>query len=367
MKKNKIVVGITQGDVNGIGYEIIIKTLLDNRIFDMCTPIVYGSPKIAAYHRKALNIYNFSLNIIKHPSEANHKRANIINCTDDYVRVELGKSTTMAGEAALSALERASEDLRRGDIDVLVTAPINKHNIQSEKFKFPGHTEYLESKFSKESSLMLMVSDVLRVGVVVGHRPVSEISSLITKEGLIAKLRLLNQSLIEDFGIRKPRIAVFGLNPHAGDNGIIGNEEIEIISPAIAEVKKSGIVALGPFPADGFFGSGSVRKFDAILAMYHDQGLVPFKALSFENGVNFTAGIPIIRTSPAHGTAYELAGKDQALATSFRQALYLAIDIHKNRQEYAELNSNVLKPQRELLDKMESNNELSNTKGNKET
>ncbi|MCF8371067.1 MAG: 4-hydroxythreonine-4-phosphate dehydrogenase PdxA [Bacteroidales bacterium] len=364
MKKEKIIIGITQGDVNGIGYEIIIKTLLDNRIYEMCTPIVYGSPKIAAYHRKALNIDNFSLNIIKHPSEANHKRANIINCTDENIRVELGKSTTMAGEAAYSALERATEDLRRGDIQALVTAPINKHNIHSEKFNFPGHTEYLENKFSGNSSLMLMVSDVMKVGVVVGHQPVSKIASLITKEDIINKIQLLNNSLIVDFGIRKPRIAVFGLNPHAGDNGIIGTEEMEIISPAIAETKKSGIVVMGPFPADGFFGSDNVRKFDAILAMYHDQGLVPFKALSFDNGVNFTAGLPVIRTSPAHGTAYELAGRDMASINSFRQSLYLAIDIYKNREEYEELNANPLRPQRDLLDKMAPNAELAELSGN---
>ena len=352
MKNNKIVIGITQGDVNGIGYEIIIKTLLDNRIFELCTPIVYGSPKLAAYHRKALNIDNFSLNIIKHPSEANHKRANIINCTDENIRVELGKSTRMAGEAAFSSLERATEDLRRGDIDALVTAPINKHNIHSEKFEFPGHTEYLENKFSKKSSLMLMVSDVLRVGVVVGHQPLANVASLITKETIINKLNLLNTCLKEDFGIRKPRIAVFGLNPHAGDNGIIGNEETEIIGPAIAEVKKSGIVAMGPFPADGFFGSGNVKKFDAILAMYHDQGMAPFKAISFESGVNYTAGLSVIRTSPAHGTAYELAGKGTASDTSFRQALYLAIDTFKNRKEFKELNENPLKSQGNMVDTM---------------
>ena len=352
MKKDKILIGITQGDVNGIGYEVIIKTLQDNRIYELCTPIVYGSPKIAAYHRKALNIDNFSLNIIKYPSEANHKRANIINCTDENIRVELGKSTQMGGEAAYSALERATEDLHKGELHALVTAPINKHNIYSDKFNFPGHTEYLESKFSNKSSLMLMVSDVLRVGVVVGHQPIANVASLVTKELIIKKLALLNKCLKEDFGIRKPRIAVFGLNPHAGDNGLLGKEEQEIIIPAIAESKKSGIVAMGPFPADGFFGSNSVNKFDAILAMYHDQGLVPFKALSFENGVNYTAGLSIIRTSPAHGTAYELAGKGQASESSFRQSLYMAIDAYNNRHEFIELNNDPLKSQKDIIDKM---------------
>lgn len=343
MRQEKIVVGITQGDINGIGYEIIIKTLLDSRIFDICTPIVYGSPKIAGYHRKALNIDNFSLNNIKHASEANAKRANIINCVDDNIRVELGKSTSMAGEAAFSSLERAVRDLKNGDIDVLVTAPINKHNIQSEKFSFPGHTEYLESKSDEGSAIMLMVSDVMRVGVVAGHIPIAKLPEYITKENILQKLRSLNQTLIQDFGIRKPVIAVFGLNPHAGDNGVIGNEESEIIIPAIEEAKKENIVAIGPYPADGFFGLDNIDKFDAVLAMYHDQGLAPFKAISFSNGVNYTGGLSFIRTSPAHGTAYEISGKNQASENSFRQALYVAVDAFSNRKEYFEMKKNAMK------------------------
>ena len=342
MRKDKIIVGITQGDVNGIGYEVIIKTLIDNRIYEICTPIVYGSPKVAAYHRKALNINNFSLNIIKHASEANLKRANIINCNDDNVRVELGKSTKMAGDAAFQALDRAVRDLQNGDIDVLITAPINKHNIQSEAFKYPGHTEYLEEKSDDGSAIMLMVSDVMRVGVVAGHVPVFKLSEYITKENILKKLQLLNQTLIQDFGIEKPVIAVFGLNPHAGDKGLIGTEENDIIIPAINEAKEKGIVAIGPYPADGFFGTSGINSFDAILAMYHDQGLAPFKAISFDNGVNYTGGLSFIRTSPAHGTAFEIAGKNAASENSFRQALYLAVDTFKNRKSYFELKKNAM-------------------------
>lgn len=341
----KLRVGITQGDINGIGYEIIIKTLIDNRINDICTPIVYGSPKVAAYHRKALNISNFSFNHIKIPREANLKRANIINCLGDDVRVELGKSTNIAGEASFKSLERAVSDLKKGEINVLVTAPINKQNIQSDLFTFPGHTEYLESYFKTDGALMLMVRDFLKVGIVTGHVPFSKISSVITIENILEKIRIMNKSLIEDFSIRKPQIAVLGLNPHAGDEGLLGNEENDIIKPAIQKACEEDIMAFGPFAADGVFGSNYISKFDAILAMYHDQGLAPFKAIAFQNGVNFTAGLSIIRTSPAHGIAYELAGKNQASPDSFRQAIYLAIDIYFKRKENEELNKDPLQKQ----------------------
>jgi len=343
MKKEKIVVGITQGDINGIGYEVIIKSLMDNKILDLCTPIVYGSPKVAAYHRKALNIDNFSFNNIKSPKEANHKRANIINCLDDNIRVELGKSTQLAGEASYIALEEAIKDLKEEKIDVLVTAPINKDNIQSQRFNFPGHTEYLRDQFGAEDALMFMVSDIMRVGIVAGHVPISKVPSYITVENIMKKLRILNHSLLVDFGIRKPRIAIFGLNPHAGDNGVIGDEEQKIILPAIKQAKEENIIALGPYSADGFFASGYFNKFDAILAMYHDQGLAPFKALVFDSGINFTAGLPVIRTSPAHGTAFEIAGKGEANPDSFRKAIYLACDIYKNRASYEELTKNQMK------------------------
>jgi len=342
MSNEKIRVGITQGDINGIGYEVIIKTLMDPRMDEMCTSIVYGSPKVAAYHRKALNIENFSFNQIKDASEANPKRPNIVNCMDENVRVELGKSTEYGGQGALLALQAAIADLKAGKIDVLVTAPINKANIQSQSFSFPGHTEFLANEFGVKSVLMLMVSDTMKVGVVTGHIPIAEVPKNITVDAILNKLRLLNETLIKDFAIRRPRIAVLGLNPHAGDSGVIGNEEETIILPAIKQANDEGIVAMGPYPADGFFGSDRFTRFDAILAMYHDQGLSPFKVINFDTGVNYTAGLPIVRTSPDHGTAYDLAGHNLANPNSFRQAVYLAIDIFRNRQLHKELTSNPL-------------------------
>lgn len=343
MSDERIRVGITQGDINGISYEVIIKTLMDPRIEELCTPVVYGSPKVAAYHRKALNVENFTFNQIKDADEATYRKAYIINCMDDNVRVELGKSTEYGGQGSLLALQAAIADIKAGKIDVLVTAPINKYNIQSADFKFPGHTEYLANAFNTKEVLMLLVSDTMKVGVVTGHVPLSQVPSLITKEAILTKLRLLNKSMIEDFGIRRPRIAVLGLNPHAGDQGVIGSEERDIIIPAINQANEENIVAVGPYPSDGFFGSDSFVKFDAILAMYHDQGLAPFKVINFDTGVNFTSGLPIIRTSPDHGTAYDLAGKNEANPNSFRQALYLAVDLFKNRQQHKVLTANPLK------------------------
>lgn len=343
MSDERIRVGITQGDINGIGYEVIIKTLMDPRVEEFCTPVVYGSPKVAAYHRKALNVENFTFNQIKDADEATARKAYIINCMDDNVRVELGKSTEYGGQGSLLALQAAIADIKAGKIDVLVTAPINKYNIQSPDFKFPGHTEYLANAFNTQEVLMLLVSETMKVGVVTGHVPLSQVPSLITKEAILKKLRLLNKSMIEDFGIRRPRIAVMGLNPHAGDQGVIGLEERDIIIPALTQANEEGIVAMGPYPSDGFFGSDSFTKFDAILAMYHDQGLAPFKVVNFDSGVNFTSGLPIIRTSPDHGTAYDLAGKNEANPNSFRQALYLAVDLFKNRQSHKELTANPLR------------------------
>jgi 4-hydroxythreonine-4-phosphate dehydrogenase len=342
-EQDKLKIGITHGDINGISYEIIIKTLLDNRIMEICTPIVYGSAKIAAYHRKALNIENFSLNIIGDAEKANLKRPNVINCIDDNTRVELGKSTYAAGQSSYMALEKAVEDLKNEKIDALVTAPINKDNIQSENFSFPGHTEYLAQHFPSEDVLMLMVSNLLRIGVVTGHVPLKDVPSQLTQEKILSKLKTLNHTLIQDFRIRKPKIAVFGLNPHSGDGGVIGDEENNIILPAIQRAKDNNIFAFGPYPADGFLGSSSIQEFDAILAMYHDQGLAPFKALAFNEGVNYTAGLSIVRTSPGHGTAYELAGKGTASPESFRNALFLAADITKKRKEYQEISSDPLK------------------------
>lgn len=338
--EQKIRVGITQGDVNGIGFEVILKTLSDQELYDNFIPIIYGSPKVAAYHRKALNIQNFSLNNIKNAYEAHPKRVNIVTCGDDNARVELGKATTESGKAAFDALKLAVEDLKNGELDVLVTAPINKKNIQSEEFSFPGHTEYLEQMAGEGKALMLLVANNLRVGVVAGHVPISEVSSHITRESILDKLRILNTSLKQDFTIRRPRIAVLGLNPHAGDNGLLGKEDQEIISPTIEIANGEGIYAMGPYAADGIFGSEALGKFDAILAMFHDQGLAPFKALAFDNGVNYTAGLPFVRTSPDHGTAYDIAGQDKANPDSFRAAIYLALDVFRNRMINKEITSN---------------------------
>lgn len=334
-------IGITQGDVNGIGYEVIMKALQDMDIIEDLVPIIYGSPKAAAYHRKALNIAQFSLNNINSPEEAHPKRINILTCGDDNIKVELGKSSEAAGMAAFEALQAAVRDLSDGKIDAIVTAPINKKNIQNENFNFPGHTEYLEQA-AQAPALMLLVAGKLRVGVVAGHVPICQVAQYITKDKILSKLRILNRSLRQDFNIDGPRIAVLGLNPHSGDHGLLGQEEETIIGPAIEQAQSEGICATGPYPADGLFGSDALGKFDAILAMYHDQGLAPFKALAFTSGVNFTAGLPIVRTSPDHGTAYDIAGLDKADPTSMREAIYLAMDIVRNRAINQELEANKL-------------------------
>jgi 4-hydroxythreonine-4-phosphate dehydrogenase len=338
----KLKIGISIGDVNGIGLEIIIKTLADNRVFDYCTPIVYGHTKIASFHRRTVNIHDLNFNVITHPSQANHKKANMINCWEEDVKLELGVSNETGGKYALLSLQRATDDLVNGDIDALVTAPINKDNIQSEEFHFPGHTEYLQLRANAAESLMFMVSDTLKVGVVTGHIPIAKVAENITAEKILTKLRLMDQSLRQDFWVRKPRIAVLGLNPHAGDNGLIGNEEKDIIMPALEEARSNDILAMGPYPADGFFANGAYLQFDAVLAMYHDQGLIPFKQIAFEQGVNFTAGLSFVRTSPDHGTAYDIAGKNKASETSFREALFTAIHIMRRRRENEVLNENPL-------------------------
>jgi 4-hydroxythreonine-4-phosphate dehydrogenase len=343
MSDEKIIVGISQGDINGVGLEVIIKTFLDPQIFDICTPVVFGSLKTASFHRKALNIEDFSFYPINDVSEANPKRANMINVYEDEPLVELGKQTEAGGKYALLSLEAAAYALAQGKINVLVTAPINKENIQSPDFKFPGHTEYLEEKFGNGNSLMLLVSGDLRVAVVTGHIPVTQVGAELTTEKIGKKLQTLYNSLINDFGVRKPKIAVLGLNPHAGDNGVIGDEEKNIIMPAINKAKEANMLVYGPYPADGFFGNATYKGFDAVLAMYHDQGLIPFKTLSFNSGVNFTAGLPVVRTSPDHGTAYDIAGKNIASEESFREAVYTAIDIYKTRKNYKEISSNPLK------------------------
>ena len=343
MSDEKIIVGISQGDINGIGLEVIIKTFLDPQMLEICTPVLFGSTKTASFHRKALNIEDFSFNQIKDISEINHKRANIINVYEEEVDVELGKQTEAGGTYAFKSLEAAAYALAQGKVHVLVTAPINKENIQSPDFNFPGHTEYLDDKFGDGNSLMFLVSDILRVAVVTGHIPVTRVAQELTTEKIVKKLRVLHQSLMRDFDIRKPKIAVLGLNPHAGDNGVIGDEEKTIILPAINQLKEEGMVIYGPYPADGFFGNETYKNFDAVLAMYHDQGLIPFKTIAFNTGVNFTAGLPVIRTSPDHGTAYDIAGKNVASEESFRRAIYTAIDIYRVRKLNKEINTNPLK------------------------
>lgn len=325
-------IGITHGDINGIGYEIILKTLFDTRMNEMITPIVYGSSKVASYHRKLLNIGDFSFNIIKHADQAVLKRSNLINIVDTEVKVDIGESTSIASEMAILSLEMATSDLKAGKLDAIVTAPINKSNIHSDKFNFPGHSEYFAKQFGVEDFLMFMVSPVIRIGVVTGHISISEVPQKISKSLILKKIMMMNRSLVEDFGIRRPKIAVLGLNPHAGDEGILGKEDGEVIFPAIRDAFEKNILAFGPYPADGFFASGQFQKFDAVLAMYHDQGLIPFKILAHNEGVNFTAGLPYVRTSPAHGTAYEIAGKDLANPDSFRHSIYCAMDIVSNRK-----------------------------------
>ncbi|MCX6252169.1 MAG: 4-hydroxythreonine-4-phosphate dehydrogenase PdxA [Bacteroidetes bacterium] len=343
-KENRIRIGITHGDVNSIGYEVIIKTLQDQRLMENYTIIVYGSSKVASYHRKTLNINDFNFNLIKKADAAHPHRPNIINIHEEEVKIDLGKSTAIAGEQSFLALEMATEDLVKKNIDVLVTAPINKKNIQSSSFNFPGHTEYLAKKFNTSDYLMLMVNRTIKIGVITGHIPLHEVTEVLTEDLVLRKIKILNQSLMRDFGILKPRIAILALNPHASDDGLIGNEEARIIQPAIEKAFNQDMLVFGPYPADGFFGSSNFHHFDGILAMYHDQGMLPFKLLSFDDGVNFTAGLPYVRTSPAHGTAYDLAGKNEANPESFRNAVYMACDIFNNRLAYDELQANSLNP-----------------------
>ena len=337
MSDKPILVGITHGDINGIGYEVITKALMDSRIWEGCTPLVYGSSKVASYHRKMIkNCSDFMFNIVRHPNQAVYHKNNLINVADGEVKVDIGESTEVAGKMSLTALKVATSHILEKNIDVLVTAPINKHNIPSDVFSFPGHTEYLAKACNSNDYLMLMLSDNLRIGTVTTHHALSAVPAMLNKDLILKKLRVLNQSLKTDFVCTAPKIAVLSLNPHAGDNAMFGKEEKEIIIPAIETAFNQGMYVFGPYSADGFFGSGQYAKFDAVLAMYHDQAMIPFKLLSYGEGVNFTAGLPFVRTSPAHGTAYEIAGKDVASPSSFRNAIYTACDIYRNRQRAKE-------------------------------
>ncbi|MCL2131625.1 MAG: 4-hydroxythreonine-4-phosphate dehydrogenase PdxA [Lentimicrobiaceae bacterium] len=333
MAEKPILAGITQGDINGIGYEVITKVLADSRMLEVCTPLVYGNSKSAAYHRKLIkNCGDFTFNIVRQPNQASLSKSNLINVSDIDAKVELGIPTEMAGKMALDALKTATEHVLEKNIDVLVTAPINKHTIRSDAFDFPGHTEYLAKASNVNNYLMLMVADNLRIGTVTTHCALSEVPAMLSKELIVKKLRVLNNSLKNDFACTSPKIAVLSLNPHAGDDSLFGKEEKEIIVPAVETAFEQGMYAFGPYSADGFFGSGQYAKFDAVLAMYHDQAMIPFKILSYGEGVNFTAGLPFVRTAPAHGTAYEIAGKDMASPDSFRKAIYVACDIFRNRK-----------------------------------
>lgn len=338
MQHNKIIVGITQGDSNGIGYEVIIKALADPRILEQFTPVIYGSSKLFGFYRKTIpEIEQMDTNAINSATEAHPKRINIVNCLPDSTFAEPGQATAESAKGAILSLERAVAELKEGKIDVLVTGPINKKAMSTQGFGFPGHTEFIQNAFGVKDVAMFMVSHRLKLAVVTGHIPLKDVASSISEEKILSKLRLLNSSLKQDFVIDQPKIAVLSLNPHSGDGGLLGTEEQDIIIPAIRKATEEGIHAFGPFSPDGFFGLNHYEKYDATLAMYHDQGLSPFKSLSFEDGVNFTAGLPVVRTSPDHGTAYEMAGRDEADPLSMRAAIFTAVDIWRNRQSWQEL------------------------------
>jgi 4-hydroxythreonine-4-phosphate dehydrogenase len=348
----KIKIGISIGDYNCVGPEVILKAFSDSRLFDFCIPIVYGSAKILSYYKKALDLESVQHQHLKEGQPPHAKVLNVVNCLDENTIINVGQSSPQSGEGALIALDAALKDLKDGIIDALVTAPLDKSNIKPKTgATFTGHTEYIANYFSVAETVMLLVCETMKVGLVTNHLPVKDVAASLTSKKIITKLEIMNLSLHKDFGIMKPKIAVLGLNPHAGDNGLLGSEEKEIILPAIRKAQEQGILAYGPYPADGLMGSGEFAKFDAVLAMYHDQGLVAFKSICFGNGVNFTAGLPVIRTSPDHGTAFDIAGKNIALPDSFREAVLTAVDVFRNRTEYNEYAANPLKKQRMEMEK----------------
>lgn len=338
-----MIAAITQGDVNGIGYEVILKSLADQRILEFFTPVIYGNSKALSYHKKLLTSVDFPVHVLKSNDVVHAKKCYIVNVSDEEVKIELGKVAKQAGDLARLALEKAIADIKDSKADFLVTAPIHKKAIQSDDYHFPGHTEYLASKFDVNEYMMIMVAENLRIGVVTGHIPLNNVVGTISSELIFSKLKLFDNSLQRDFGVSRPRIAVLSVNPHAGDEGVIGDEEKEKINPAIRKANDSGMEVFGPFPADAFFGNGLYRKYDGVLAMYHDQGLMPFKMLAYEDGVNYTAGLPVVRTSPAHGTAFDIAGKGEASCNSFRQALWLGAKITQNRRDFDDAHRNPLK------------------------
>ena len=346
-KAENIIVGISIGDLNGIGSEVILKTFEDTRMLELCTPVIFANAKIVSFLRKELNI-DIAIHGIDKIEQLVVGKINVLNVWREGVNLELGKNDDVVGSYAIKSFVAATKALKEGLVDVLVTAPINKYNIQSEEFKFPGHTDYLDKELEGDA-LMLMVHDDLRVGLLTDHVPVNEVAKHLNEKLISSKIKTIIQTLKQDFEIEKPKVAVLGLNPHSGDNGVIGQEEEKIIKPALKKLFEAGNMVFGPFPADGFFGSAQYEKYDAVIATYHDQGLIPFKTLSFGNGVNYTAGLNKIRTSPDHGTAYEIAGKEVANHESFKEAVYLAIDIFKKRNDYQELIKNPLKTKEKQL------------------
>ncbi|HEU4574512.1 MAG TPA: 4-hydroxythreonine-4-phosphate dehydrogenase PdxA [Chitinophagaceae bacterium] len=339
----KPIIGISCGDLNGIGIELIIKTLADNRLLDQCTPVVFGSNKVINFYRKSIPDINFNYQSIKEISRLNTKQINVYNCWEEEVAINPGQLTDTGGSYAVKSLEAAVQHLKEKQIDGLVTAPIHKKNTQSDNFQYTGHTPYLKSAFGVGDVLMLLCADNFRVALVTEHIPVSEIARHITKENIFSKLKLLQQCLVKDFGIDKPKIAVLGLNPHAGDEGLIGNEEETIIKPVLKEARQKDILAFGPYSPDAFFARRQFEKFDAVLAMYHDQGLIPFKTLAIGEGVNYTAGLPAVRTSPDHGVAFDIAGKNKADESSFLAAIFQCIDIIRQRAAFDENRKNPLR------------------------
>ena len=335
-------IGITIGDINGIGPEVIIKAMSDPRILSTFTPVIYGSYKVMSYHKNIVKESNLGFHSVTSAAQAVSNKVNLVNCWDENINISLGNPTVESGKYAYIALDKAVIDVKEGHIDAIVTAPINKQAMQLAQFPYPGHTEYFTTIDNKTQSLMLLVSDALKIALVTNHVAISQVSSLITKELIIEKIKILNKTLVEDFGYERPVISVLGLNPHASDDGVMGDEEEKIIKPAIIEAKKQGFLVTGPHPADGFFGNGMWKKSEAVLAMYHDQGLIPFKTLSFGSGTNVTAGLTFIRTSPDHGTAYDIAGNNMADASSILQAIFTATDLVRNRQEYFESRENAL-------------------------
>lgn len=340
-KAENVIVGISIGDLNGIGPEIILKTFEDNRMLEMCTPVIFGNVKVLSFIKK-----NFELTCNLHGIDSLDQmvigKINVLNIWKESVNIEFGKNDETVGQYAVKSFTEAVAALKAKKIDVLVTAPINKYNIQSDDFKFPGHTDYLDKELEGDA-LMLMVQDNLRVGLLTDHIPVNEVSAHLTEALIRKKLLTVNNSLKQDFGINKPKIAVLGVNPHSGDNGVIGKEDDEVVKPALKKLFEEGVLVFGPYSADSFFGSGQYEKYDAVIAAYHDQGLIPFKTLAFGGGVNYTAGLEAVRTSPDHGTAYDIAGKGVADFNSFKEALYMALDIFHSRGQYAEMTKNPLK------------------------